>query len=76
MPATMKDSATAGPALTAAARPVSTKMPVPMMAPMPEQHQVQRRQRAFEAVSVLGVGAQLIDGFGREERIGHRHRPL
>src|SRR5437763_6621389 len=35
MPAATNDSTTAGPALAAAARPVSTKMPVPMMAPMP-----------------------------------------
>src|SRR5882757_5693716 len=35
MPAATNDSTTAGPACAAAARPVSTKMPVPMMAPMP-----------------------------------------
>src|SRR5580692_1404922 len=35
MPATTNDSTTAGPALSAAAWPVSTKIPVPMMAPTP-----------------------------------------
>src|SRR5262245_44865846 len=35
MPAATNDSTTAGPALAAAARPVSTKIPVPMIAPMP-----------------------------------------
>ena len=35
MPAMMNDSTSAGPAWLAAAVPVSTKMPVPMMAPMP-----------------------------------------
>src|SRR5262249_54868836 len=35
MPAMTNDRATAGPALAAAARPVRTKMPVPMMAPIP-----------------------------------------
>ena len=37
MPATIIDSTTAGPACAAAAWPVSTKMPVPMMAPMPSR---------------------------------------
>ncbi len=36
MPASTNDSDTAGPALVAAAMPVSTKMPVPMMTPMPK----------------------------------------
>jgi hypothetical protein len=36
MPAATKDSATAGPALVAAAMPVSTKIPVPMITPMPK----------------------------------------
>src|SRR5688572_24983363 len=35
IPATTIDSTTAGPACAAAAWPVSTKMPVPMMAPIP-----------------------------------------
>src|SRR5687768_9189872 len=35
MPASTNDSDTAGPALVAAAIPVSTKMPVPMMTPIP-----------------------------------------
>src|SRR5688572_32180124 len=35
MPATMNASTIAGPAYCAAALPVSTKMPVPMIAPMP-----------------------------------------
>src|SRR4051812_35416850 len=35
MAATMNDSGTAGPAWSAAASPVRTKMPAPMMAPMP-----------------------------------------
>ena len=35
MPAMMNESTIAGPACWAAARPVSTKMPVPMMPPMP-----------------------------------------
>ena len=35
MPARIIDSTIAGPAYCAAAWPVSTKMPVPMMAPMP-----------------------------------------
>ena len=35
MPAMMKEMTMAGPACCAAARPVSTKMPVPMMPPMP-----------------------------------------
>ena len=40
------DSTTAGPAYSAAALPVSTKMPAPMMAPMPSSDEVGRRQRA------------------------------
>ena len=35
MPAMMKEMTMAGPACCAAASPVSTKMPVPMMPPMP-----------------------------------------
>jgi Protein of unknown function (DUF3105) len=35
-PASTNDSETAGPALVAAAMPVSTKIPVPMMTPMPK----------------------------------------
>src|SRR4026207_982139 len=37
MPANTKESTTAGPALSAATVPVRTKMPVPMMAPMPSR---------------------------------------
>jgi hypothetical protein len=36
MPATTNDSEIAGPALVAAAMPVSTKIPVPMITPMPK----------------------------------------
>ena len=36
IPAMMKEMTIAGPACWAAARPVSTKMPVPMMPPMPK----------------------------------------
>jgi hypothetical protein len=36
MPATTNDSEIAGPALVAAAMPVSTKMPVPTITPMPK----------------------------------------
>ena len=36
MPATTKESATAGPASTPAASPVSTKMPVPITTPTPK----------------------------------------
>jgi hypothetical protein len=36
MPASTNDREMAGPALVAAAMPVSTKMPVPMMTPMPK----------------------------------------
>ena len=36
MPAMTKEMTMAGPACCAAARPVSTKMPVPMMPPMPK----------------------------------------
>ena len=35
MPAMMKEMTMAGPAWVAAATPVSTNMPVPMIAPMP-----------------------------------------
>ena len=35
MPASTNESTMAGPAYKAAAAPVSTKMPVPMMAPIP-----------------------------------------
>src|SRR6185437_6038119 len=46
MPATMKASASPGPAWLAAAVPVRTKMPVPMMAPMPSATRaVAERQR-------------------------------
>ena len=37
IPATTIDNTTAGPACAAAAWPVRTKMPVPMMAPMPSR---------------------------------------
>ena len=47
-------------------------MPVPMMAPMPSITRSMRRQRALEAVGVLGIGAELVDGLGGEERIGHQ----
>ena len=47
----MNESATAGPAFAAAARPVSTKMPVPMMAPTPSMTRSSAVSARFNPVS-------------------------
>ena len=60
----------AGPAWAAAAWPVRTKMPVPMMAPMPSVGQIERPEHALELASPPAPRLQLVDGFGGEERHG------
>ena len=53
----------AGPALAAAACPVSTKIPAPMMLPIPSAVKLQRGQSPLERNAV--VGRQLLgDGLG------------
>ena len=63
----------AGPALAAAACPVRTKMPVPMMAPTPSMMSwlgaEHARQAAAVAVTEL-LGLNLFDGLGRKN--GHQ----
>ncbi len=55
-----------GPANSAAARPVSTKMPVPMMQPMPSRYQVERAEALLQfALRVLGM--HLRDGLADEQ---------
>ena len=48
-PAKMNESGTAGPAYSAAASPVSTKMPAPMIAPMPSMVRLRGAERARSA---------------------------
>ena len=66
----------AGPALAAAAWPVRTKMPVPMMAPTPEHDELtgaeHARQSAAVAVSEL-LRLDLFDRLGRKN--GHQDAP-
>ena len=67
-----KESAIAGPALVAAAWPVSTKMPAPMMQPIPREIEAPRRKRALQGHAAMGYqGLDLgLLGFGLE--YGHR----
>ena len=53
----MNDNATAGPALRAAAVPVRTKMPVPMMAPIPSMTRSSPVRERFSPFS-LSASAQ------------------
>ena len=58
----------AGPAWLAAAVPVRTKMPVPMMAPMPSSVRSSAVERALERLAaVLDVADQLLDRFRLEQ---------
>jgi hypothetical protein len=50
MPATTNDSTSPGPAYWFAARPVRTKMPAPMMQPMPSAVSVTGSEHALQAV--------------------------
>ena len=68
MPATTNEIATAGPAWTPAALPVSTKMPVPMTTPTPNTVRSSGREFACAAVlGLVGVGDRLLDRLGPEE---------
>ena len=57
----------AGPAALAAAVPVSTKMPVPMIAPMPSRVRSMAVSVRFNAFAVLDISDQLLDRFCLEE---------
>src|ERR1035438_1422347 len=52
MPASAKERITAGPAFWAAAVPVSTKMPVPMMQPMPSKTKLSGPSARWRLLSV------------------------
>ena len=52
MPANVNDSTTAGPAFSAATVPVSTKIPVPMIAPMPSMVRLSAPRARFKLWSV------------------------
>ncbi len=64
-----------GPACLAAAVPVSTKMPAPMMAPMPSSTRCPRVERAVQLVHRVRF-VQLADRLGGEESLRHAVRPL
>ena len=72
-PPTMNESATAGPALAAAARPVSTKMPVPMIAPMPSMTRSRAVSARFSPCLVCGVRPQAIHRLRGEEIAREAH---
>ena len=62
----MKEIMMAGPANCAAARPVSTKIPVPMDAADAEEDQVQGAEGAFK-LPVFVLGLDLCDRFAQED---------
>ena len=75
MPATTNDSATAGPAFSPAASPVSTKMPVPMTTPTPKTVRSRADSSLAQLVlGLLGVRDRLLDGLVRKRFIW-LHRP-
>jgi len=71
MPATVKERATAGPALAAAARPVKHEDAGADDGADAEQDQVQRAQAALEANRQLRVPPQLVHALGGEQGMGH-----
>lgn len=53
MPATTKDRSTAGPAWSAAALPVRTKIPAPMMQPTPSSKRFHLPSERFNSLFAL-----------------------
>src|SRR5712692_7719762 len=64
MPATTYDIMTAGPASAAAVRPVITKIPAPMIAPMPRDVRLMgpriRRRRFSPSISACSVSSDFL----------------
>ena len=56
----------AGPAKSAAARPVSTKIPVPIMQPMPSEIRLSEFRLRLSSLDVV-LGVHLLDGFAQEQ---------
>ncbi len=64
MPATMKEKTTPGPAYWAAAAPVSTKMPVPMIAPMPSEIRLSGPSARFRLCSPVSLASLMMVPMG------------
>src|SRR5450755_3652190 len=79
MPAKTKLRATAGPAWSAAAWPVSTKIPAPMMAPMPSVMRLtgpRERLSVFSPTSLASLVSVERGLVARSLGIGQEHPPV
>ncbi len=67
----MKARASAGPAWFAAATPVRTKMPVPMMPPIPSAVSAVADRTRFSWVPLASSACRSEIGFGRQKLVSH-----
>ena len=78
-PATANDATTPGPAWSTAATPVSTKMPVPMIPPMPSITRSigpSTRLSACAAGAPFGLREEALERLALQQPTGHRLSPL